>query len=478
MREVPLPSTDPRVLGGVVGPGRLEALVPAGERLAQRLDGAAVICVNSTASGGGVAEMLQVLLPYARGVGVDARWLVIDGDEQFFAITKRLHNHLYGTIGDGGALSEDEHAHYAAVLRANAAELAAVIRPGDVVLLHDPQTAGLAHALHAHGTRVVWRCHVGTDSTNACTDIGWSFLERYLDPSVVEAYVFTRAGFAPAWIPADRVHEIPPSIDPFAPKNQPLTGKEVEAILMTVGLLAGPARDGSFERPDGTRRRITRGVDVMRTGPAPDPAAPMVVQVSRWDYLKDMAGVMSGFADLVVQEHDSQLVLAGPVVTAVADDPEGAQVLAECAEAWRRLPHHARQRITLTCLPMSDAEENAIIVNALQRHATVVVQKSLAEGFGLTVSEAMYKHRPVIGGAVGGIVDQVVDGETGILLADPRDLHTFGESVATMLAQPDRAAKLGENGHARVVERFLPDSQLARWTALIDHLMGSGASTT
>ena len=122
------------------------------------------------------------------------------------------------------------------------------------------------------------------------------------------------AAFAPAWIPGDRVHEIPPSIDPFAPKNQPLTGEEVEAILMTVGLLAGPARDGSFERPDGTRRRITRGADVMRTGPAPDPAAPMVVQVSRWDYLKDMAGVMSGFADLVVQEHDSQLVLAGLVV--------------------------------------------------------------------------------------------------------------------------------------------------------------------
>jgi trehalose synthase len=268
------------------------------------------------------------------------------------------------------------------------------------------------------------------------------------------------------------VHEIPPSIDPFAAKNQPLTDQEAAAILTTVGLLAGTSRDGSFERPDGTRRRIARGADVMRTGPPPDPAAPMVVQVSRWDYLKDMAGVMAGFADLVVQEHDSQLVLAGPVVTAVADDPEGAKVLAECAEAWRRLPHHARQRITLTCLPMSDAEENAIIVNALQRHAAVVVQKSLAEGFGLTVSEAMYKHRPVIGSAVGGIVDQVVDGETGILLADPSDLHAFGESVSTMLARPEWSATLGESAHGRVVERFLPDTQLARWTKLIDQLIG------
>jgi trehalose synthase len=472
MIEIPLSSTDPRLLQSVVGPGRIEALVPAGEQLARRLDGASVICVNSTATGGGVAEMLQVLLPYARGVGVDARWLVIDGDAEFFTITKRLHNHLYGTPGDGGALDEDEHHHYQAVLRANAAELAAVIRPGDVALLHDPQTAGLAQALRAHGTRVVWRCHVGTDSSNSCTEIGWSFLQRYLDPSFVEAYVFTRRAFAPAWVPPDRIYEIPPSIDPFAPKNQPLTDEEAEAILTTVGLLAGPSRDASFTRPDGSRRHITRGADATRTGPPPDPDAPMVVQVSRWDYLKDMAGVMAGFADMVVQESDSQLVLAGPVVTAVADDPEGAKVLAECAEAWRQLPHHARQRITLACLPMSDAEENAIIVNALQRHATIVVQKSTAEGFGLTVSEAMYKHRPVIAGAVGGIVDQVVDGETGILLDDPSDLRAFGDAVAALLAQPDWAAKLGENGHERVVERFLPDTQLARWTALIDDLMG------
>jgi trehalose synthase len=116
-------------------------------------------------------------------------------------------------------------------------------------------------------------------------------------------------------------------------------------------------------------------------------------------------------------------------------------------------------------------------VNALQRHATVVVQKSLAEGFGLTVSEAMYKRRPVIGGAVGGIVDQVVDGETGILLDDPKDLQGFAEAVATMLARPDWAANLGENAYARVVERFLPDTQLARWTGLIDQLMGSEATT-
>jgi trehalose synthase len=139
----------------------------------------------------------------------------------------------------------------------------------------------------------------------------------------------------------------------------------------------------------------------------------MVVQIARWDRQKDMVGVLRGFADFVVGDGGAQLVLAGPVVTAVADDPEAAAVFDECLEAWRHLPHHARTRIALACLPMADVRENAVIVNALQRHATVVVQKSLAEGFGLTVSEAMYKRRPVIASAVGGIVSQIVDGESG-----------------------------------------------------------------
>jgi trehalose synthase len=472
--EVPITATDPGVLRDVVEPGRVDALIEAGARLVERLDGSAVISVNSTASGGGVAEMLQVLLPYSRGGGVDARWLVIEGDPQFFAITKRLHNHLYGIHGDGGILGEAEHRHYEQVLHDNAAQLATFVRPGDIVLLHDPQTAGLAWALRGHGVHVVWRCHVGTDSTNECTAVGWSFLQRYLDPDTVTGYVFSRAAFAPDWVPPERMAVIPPSIDPFAAKNQEMSEEEAQVILSTVGLLAGSRRDGSYRRADGSQRRVERGADLVHTGPGPDAGDPLVVQVSRWDRLKDMVGVMTGVANFLARDHGAHLVLAGPVVTAVADDPEGAQVLVECYETWRRLPHHARQRITLACLPMADPEENAIIVNALQRHATIVVQKSLAEGFGLTVSEAMYKRRPVIGSAVGGIADQVVDGETGTLLADPSDLGAFADSVQAMLARPDWAAKLGENGHARVVDRFLPDTQLGRWAAVIGHLLATG----
>jgi trehalose synthase len=471
MREVTFPANDPRLLGKVVPAPRVASLLDAGERVRGILRGA-VVSINSTATGGGVAEMLRVLLPYARGVGVDARWMVIDGDERFFAITKRLHNHLHGVPGDGGALGAAERHHYEAVLADNAAQLAAAVRPGDVVILHDPQTAGLTSSMRRRGAGVVWRCHIGIDVPNNHSELGWEFLRPYLEPGVVDAYVFTRRSFAPSWMPAELVHQIRPAIDPFSPKNQDLSTEETEAILTSVGVLSGRRRTAEYQRADGTLRRIDRGVDLVRTGPPPDPAVPLVVQVSRWDRLKDMPGVLRGFADFVVGDHDTQLVLAGPVVSAVADDPEGARVLTETWEEWRRLPHHARSRIALTCLPMADGEENAIIVNALQRHATLVVQKSLAEGFGLTVSEAMFKRRPVIGSAVGGIVDQIVDGETGVLLPDPSDLGAFAATVGELLGDRERLVAMGDRARARVIDRFLPDTELSCWSDLISTVLG------
>jgi trehalose synthase len=472
MQEVEVPTDDPRRLAGVVAADRVESLLRTGDRLRDALEAAAVVCVNSTASGGGVAEMLRVLLPYVKGVGIDTRWLVIEADERFFAITKRLHNHLHGVAGDGGPLGEDEQRHYAAVLHRNAAQLATAVRPGDVVILHDPQPAGLAAAMRQRGARVVWRCHVGTDSPNARTELGWDFLHRHLVPSLVDAYVFTRRTFAPSWVPDERIFEIPPSIDPFSPKNQELSADESAAILSSVGLLSGPERSAEYQRRDGSLRRIDHGVDVVRTGPPPEREAPLVVQVSRWDGLKDMAGVMRGFAEFVVGDHETHLVLAGPVVSAVADDPEGSEVLRDCWEVWRRLPHHARSRVALACVPMTDLEENAIIVNALQRHATLVVQKSLAEGFGLTVSEAMFKRRAVVASAVGGIADQIVDGESGVLLRDPADESAFAGTLASLLDQTERLATLGKQAHERVVDRFLPDSQLQHWGEVVSAVIG------
>jgi trehalose synthase len=184
-----------------------------------------------------------------------------------------------------------------------------------------------------------------------------------------------------------------------------------------------------------------------------------------------MAGVMQGFVDNVLDGSDAHLVLAGPVVTAVADDPEAAEVLNQTWESWRSLRHHQRSRVQLVCLPMSDVEENAVIVNALQRHASVVTQKSLAEGFGLTVTEAMYKGTPVVASAVGGIVDQIVDGESGLLVQSPRDLDEFGGAVSGLLQDPELARRLGAAGRQRAIEHFLPDTSLGQWEALLVALL-------
>jgi trehalose synthase len=205
---------------------------------------------------------------------------------------------------------------------------------------------------------------------------------------------------------------------------------------------------------------------MVQLGPPPPLGAPLVVQVSRWDRLKDMAGVMTGFAEHVDGRSDAHLILAGPNVTGVSDDPEGAAVLEECTALWRQLPHGQRRRIHLACLPTADVDENAAIVNALQRRATVVTQKSLAEGFGLTVVEAMWKARPVVASAVGGIVDQITDNESGLLLDNPADLETFGRKVRTLLDNPELAASIGAAAQERSRD-FLPDVHLTRWASLL-----------
>jgi trehalose synthase len=197
----------------------------------------------------------------------------------------------------------------------------------------------------------------------------------------------------------------------------------------------------------------------------------VLVQVSRWDRLKDMAGVMRGFADHVAPGGDGYLMLVGPSVKDVSDDPEGAAVYGECLLQWRDLSPAARARILLVTLPLDDIDENAAMVNALQRHATVITQKSLAEGFGLTVSEGMWKGRPVIGSAVGGIIDQIAEG-TGILLPDPTDLAAFGLAARRLLSDQDQAARMGQAAHAHTREQYVGDAHLLRYAKLLSSLIG------
>ena len=474
MQEVHVTPRPPGDLGAVIGPERLSQLTGTdADAMRTALRGRSVININSTPAGGGVAELLQVLMPLARGLGVDARWLVIDGDEHFFTLTKRLHHELHGSPGDGLHLTDDDAHHYEQVMHLNGESLRAHVVAGDLVVLHDPQTAGMAKHLHAIGVPVVWRCHVGIDDSNEWTDEAWAFLRRHLE-GYVSAYVFTRKEYAPAWIPDELVTVIRPSIDPLATKNVDMSADHAEDVLSYVGIIDG-ARPSPvpFTRADGSPGRVERFADISRTGPPPDLTAPLVVQVSRWDPLKDMEGVMSGFVDHVLDGSDAHLVLAGPVVTAVADDPEAAEVLDATTRVWQGLPHHQRSRVQLVCLPMADVDENAIIVNALQRHASIVTQKSLAEGFGLTVTEAMYKGTPVVASAVGGITDQIDDGRTGLLVRNPVDLEQFGTAVNRLLDDRALADRIGTAGRESVIDQFLPDTSLRQWQVLlVDVLRG------
>jgi trehalose synthase len=467
MDDVTITPRDPFRFASVIGETRTDLLaVEAAQEALERLRGRSVININSTAAGGGVAEMLHVLLGYIRGVGVDARWMVIDGNPEFFTVTKRLHNHLYGAAGDGGELGAAEHRIYDDALLAEKDALAAHARAGDIVVLHDPQVAGLAEAAAQLGCKVVWRCHVGIDEQNDLSRIGWEFLRPYLEP-FVDHYVFSDRRFAPEWVAPDDLSVIWPSIDPFAPKNQHLDDATVEAILTHVGLIAGTPGETVFERADGSPGRVELMCDVVRTGPPPGPDVPLVAQISRWDAMKDMGGVMQAFAEYVDSGRTAQLVLAGPVVSAVADDPEGGQVLQDCWNQWRQLPHAVRSRVQLVCLPMHDLEENAVIVNALQRHAHVVAQKSLAEGFGLTAAEAMLKGTPVVASAVGGLVDQVIDGESGLLVQDPTDLEAFGAAVCRILDDDEFRRQLGEGARQRAIETHLGDTHLRKWLDVV-----------
>jgi trehalose synthase len=429
--------------------------------------------VSSTARGGGVAEMLTTLLAYARGVAVDARWEVIGGSPEFFAITKRIHNRLHGFTGDGGALGAYEREVYEQTLSPSGEALAAKLADGELVILHDPQTAGLVPAVRACGVPVVWRCHVGIDESNELVRDTWRFLAPYV--SMADATVFSRSAFVWEGLDPARVRIITPSLDAFAPKNQALAEPAVASIMAAAGLRRDEADEApSFTRMNGRTELVRRAATLTEERPLLAGES-FIAQVSRWDALKDPAGVIRSFAEHIAPRCDAHLLYAGPEVDGVCDDPEGAQVLEDVREQWSALAPDARERVHLATLPMSDPEENAAIVNALQRAATVVVQKSLAEGFGLTVAEAMWKARPVVASSVGGIKDQIENGCSGLLLEMPVDLATFGTAVRSLLDDRDSAAAMGAAARERVRERFLGPRALLDYLALLADLLPAGA---
>jgi trehalose synthase len=224
-----------------------------------------------------------------------------------------------------------------------------------------------------------------------------------------------------------------------------------------------------FVRQDGSTARVDRVAELDQAGPIPVDA-PLIAQVSRWDRLKDPVGVLRCFADHM-RNDEAHLLLAGPSVAGVSDDPEGADVLTEVRTVLAGLPAEVRSRVHLASLPMDDVQENAAMVNAIQRRADVVVQKSLAEGFGLTVAEAMWKAKPVVASRVGGIQDQIVNGESGVLVDDAADLDAVGAAIDGLLDDSDRAHEIGVQARERVRHSFLGTRSLVQYMQLIDQML-------
>ncbi|CAB4938213.1 unannotated protein [freshwater metagenome] len=463
----PLP---PERFRSVVDDDRWRLLDAANHR-ARSIFGARVVWnVNSTATGGGVAEMLHSLTAYARGAGVDARWGVMEADEEFFTLTKRLHHLLHGSAGDGAGLSLADHALYERVTRENAQRLAAELSPGDVVVLHDPQTAGMAPALADCGVALLWRSHIGVDEPNDAVRTGWDFLTPFLDD--VDAFIFTRRAYVPPQLEGRDVSIICPSIDVFSEKNHPMTGGQIASVLVTAQVLHGEVTVApTYVTRSGGLEHLTCRAQMDEDAPA-GLNDRLVLQVGRWDPLKDPIGVIEGFAEHVAAYvPDAHLMLAGPAPEDVDDDPEALSVLHRARAVRAALPADVRARVHLACVPICDRGENAAVINALQRHATVVVQKSLAEGFGLTVTEAMWKSRPVVASAVGGICDQIVSGVHGLLLDDPTDLPAFGAAITALLTDARRSATLGRAAHDRVGAEFLGSRHLIQLLGLFGRLI-------
>lgn len=366
--------------------------------------------INSTAVGGGVAEILSRMVPLLRELGVDTTWDVIKGDEAFFAVTKTFHNALHG---QRETLSEEMFDVFMENTRRNLDDIELT---GDVVLVHDPQPAGLVSGRRGD-QRWIWRCHIDVSSPDRWV---WGFLRPIVDR--YDAAVFSMPDFA-------QVLSIPqflvaPSIDPLAPKNRELDDETIAKVLEMYGI---------------------------------DPARPLLTQISRFDRLKDPLGVIAAYR-LVKRRHDCQLVLAGG---GASDDPEGMMVLQEVNEAAGDDPD-----IHVILLPpYSDTE-----INALVRASTIVVQKSLREGFGLTVAEALWKRKPVVAGAVGGIKIQVIDDLTGYLVHSPEGA---AHRILQLLRDPELRRGMGDNGYEHVRRNFLLTRHIKDYLLMmlaVDHL--------
>lgn len=448
-------------------PGRLATLQQVAPSVRAAMHGRTVWNIAPVGLVGGAHDMVRSNLSGVGALGVDTAWVTIETEPEFLATRRELSCLLYGMPGVDRPLDQVSRDHYEAVLAAETQAFAEVIRPGDVALLHDPATAGLAEALQGMGAKVVWRFHGGTKYPNEYTAQGWEFLRPYL--AFCDRILVSVNGYGPDWVEPEKMTVMAPSIDGSSTRNRPMTPADVRDTLTRANLAhCGRAdRHVDFVRADGTIGAVRRHYDLVLGGQMIDPDAPLVLQVNRWDRLKDVPGVMRGFAGMVGLDPAPHLAVVGPTIGNGHRQKEAARSFAECEDLWHQLPEAVRRRVHLIRMPQDDPEEASYLINALQHHATIVVQKSLAEGFGLAITEALWKGKPVVVSGVGGLADQVSHGETGLVVDDPTDLAEFSARIATLLADPDLAARLGAAGRERVREHYLADRHLLQFADLL-----------
>ncbi|MBZ5695610.1 MAG: glycosyltransferase [Acidobacteriia bacterium] len=386
-----------------------EAEIAELRTLAARLRGRSVQMINSTAVGGGVAEILNRMIPLMQELEVPTRWDVITGGEDFFAITKAFHNALHG---EGFRMSDESFNTFLAYTEQNRARLQF---DADFTVIHDPQPVALIDARPNGSGHWIWRCHIDLSQPNLKV---WGFLAQSVnkyDGAIFSSPAFSRQLPIPQYL-------FYPSIDPLSEKNRELEPCVIEETLRRFQI---------------------------------DPARPIITQISRFDRLKDPVGVVRAY-QIVKRYTDCQLVLAGGGAT---DDPEGDAVLAEVREAAGK-----DADIHILDLPPWSAVE----INALQRASTIIVQKSLREGFGLTVTEGLWKKKPVVASAVGGIPSQVIHKHTGMLA---HSIEGTAYQIRFLLSNPGIAQRLGEQGHEHVREHFLITSDVRRHLTLFLHYL-------
>jgi trehalose synthase len=408
MRTVPLVEKSLAGYAPIVGDEAIAEL----RDLAQPFQGARVVHVSATAYGGGVAEMLHTLVPLMRDAGLDAEWRVIAGSDAFFAVTKSMHNALQGM---DLPLTPAAQATYLHTNVDNAVDFADGF---DFVVVHDPQPAALRALRPGDGGRWIWRCHI--DLTEANPQY-WGFLRPFVEE--YDAAIFTLPAFAKQDLRIGKVAIIPPAIDPLSSKNVPMAPEQVREILGRYSV---------------------------------DPDWPILVQVSRFDPWKDPLGVIDVFRAVRQEVPGLQLVMVGSMAH---DDPEGM-------EYFQQTKDYAAGDPDIHLLSNLDGVGN-VEVNAFQRHASVILQKSLREGFGLTVAEGLWKERAVVGGKVGGIPLQIEDGVTGYLV---ESVEQCAARVLEILRDPTAADRLAARGRERVRQRFLSTANLRNYLTLFRDL--------